>query len=106
LDRLPDVSDGFTREWPEVVRIGQPLLGYAGYPLTPVRMTFRELATFFDGDPSWSILTLYPPEDRDLDILAFTTAAGDVVEAFGRGYGPILYGGTWMTRTPNYRWYR
>jgi hypothetical protein len=107
LDCLPDVSNGFTREWPESVQIGQPLLDYANYPLTPVRMTFRKLAALFDDRYPASILTLYPPEDRDLDILAFTTAAGYVVEAFGRGYGPILYDGfIWMTRTPGYCWYR
>ncbi|MGE5297319.1 MAG: hypothetical protein ACM3VT_21050 [Solirubrobacterales bacterium] len=106
LDRLPEVSDGFTREWPEVVRNGQPLLDYAGSPLTPVRMTFRQLAALFDDRYPMSILTLYPPEDRNLDILAFTAAAGNVIEAFGRGYGPILEEGfIWMTRTPNYRWY-
>ncbi|NLH44392.1 MAG: hypothetical protein GX448_21335 [Planctomycetes bacterium] len=65
----------------------------------------RQIAALFDDRYPASILTLYPPEDLDLDILAFTTTAGDVAYAFGRGYGPILYSNIWMTRTPGYRWY-
>lgn len=101
LERLPDVSSGFYVEWPEIIQIGRPFHHATEGELTPIRTTFRRLACLFGAEDSQSILTLYPAEDQDRDVLAFVNGSGRIVYAFGRDYGLMLesgMGGTFMKR--------
>ena len=90
LERLPDVTEGFSFEWPQFVQMSQPAR-HLDKLYTPVRTTLKKLAAWFQEQEGWDILPYYSPEDCNLDVLAFADEDGTIVAAFGRRYGPVIY---------------
>ncbi|MBN2131414.1 MAG: right-handed parallel beta-helix repeat-containing protein [Sedimentisphaerales bacterium] len=90
LQRLPDVTEGFSFQWPELIQTGRPIC-HLDKEYVPVRMTLKQLGVWFEEEHDRDILRYYLPEDYDRDILAFTDERGEIVAAFGRGFGPVIY---------------
>jgi predicted outer membrane repeat protein len=94
LDRLPDISSGFSLESPEVIKLGESFLhGEYGW-LTPIRVSLREFASRFLP----YVLSYLSPQEQPWDVLVFTRADGTAAAAFGRHYGPLLRPGYPMKR--------